>query len=134
MDHLDEFNRLLTKLDATDAKIDEEDKTILLSVSLPLSYEHLKTMLMHVKYNLEMDGVVTTLISYKSMRERLSEKILNEGVMVASDGQVKERTTERKDGFKLRGCSQSKGLLKPKGRQREGKVKGWSDDRELHGY
>lgn len=36
--HLDEFNRLLTELDASDAKIEEDDKAIILLVYLPPSY------------------------------------------------------------------------------------------------
>ncbi|KAG5532538.1 hypothetical protein RHGRI_026984 [Rhododendron griersonianum] len=45
MNHMDEFNRLVTELEAIGAKIEEEDKAIILLVSLRSSYEHLKTTL-----------------------------------------------------------------------------------------
>ena len=45
VDHLNEFNRILKEVAAIDVKIEEEDKAILLLVSLPPSYEHLRTML-----------------------------------------------------------------------------------------
>ena len=96
MDHLDEFNRLLTELDAIGAKIEEEDKAILLLVSLPSSYEHLRTTLMYEKDTLGLDEVVAALISHESMRRKDSEKSLDESAMVASDeAQVRGRTTER---------------------------------------
>ena len=115
MDHLDEFNRLLTELDAIGAKIEEEDKAILLLVSLPSSYEHLRTTLMYGKDTLGLDEVVAALISHESMRRKDSEKSLDESAMVASDeAHVRGRTTERQGGSNSRGCSQSRGNHKKK--------------------
>lgn len=56
MDHLDEFNRLLRELDAIAPKIKEEDKSILSLVFLALSYEHLKTTLIHRKGTIIIDA------------------------------------------------------------------------------
>ena len=49
MEHLDEFKRLFTELEAISVKIKEEDKVIIVLVSLPPSYENLRTTLMYVK-------------------------------------------------------------------------------------
>ncbi|GFY95273.1 hypothetical protein Acr_10g0006580 [Actinidia rufa] len=114
-DHLDEFNQLLTKLDAIDAEIKEEDKAILLLVSLPPSYEHQnhyhmnnRTTLMYEKYTLKLDEVVATLISHASMRKE-SENISDERIMVASNhGRDRGRTTKRKGGFKPKGSDKVK--------------------------
>ncbi|KAG5548449.1 hypothetical protein RHGRI_013958 [Rhododendron griersonianum] len=66
-EHLDEFNRLITELEAIGAKIEEEKKAIILLVSLPISYEHLQTTLLFGKDTLGLDEVIATLISHESM-------------------------------------------------------------------
>ena len=83
-DHLDEFNRLITELEAIGAKIEEEDKEILLLVSLPSPYEHLRTTLMYGKDTLRLDEVVAKLISHESMKKKESIKVLDEGFMITS--------------------------------------------------
>ena len=61
MEHLDEFKRLLTELEAIGVKIEEEDKVVILLISLPSSCEHLRTTLMYEKYTLGINEVVVTL-------------------------------------------------------------------------
>jgi len=43
--HLDEFNSLITDLKSLDVKIEDEDKAILLVVSLPPSYKDFKKII-----------------------------------------------------------------------------------------
>ena len=43
--HLNEFNSILIDLESLDVKIEDEDKAILLVVSLPPSYKHFKEIL-----------------------------------------------------------------------------------------
>ena len=43
--HLDEFNSILIDLNSMDVKIEDEDKAIMLVISLPTSYEHFKQIL-----------------------------------------------------------------------------------------
>jgi hypothetical protein len=40
--HLNEFNSIIVDLESLDVKIDDEDKIILLVVSLPPSFKHFK--------------------------------------------------------------------------------------------
>jgi hypothetical protein len=42
--HLNEFNSICVDLESLDVKIDDEDKTFLLVVSLPLSFKHLSKL------------------------------------------------------------------------------------------
>ena len=89
-------------------KIDDEDKAVILLVSLPPSYEHLRTTLMYGKDTLRIHEVVAALLSHESIRKKESENYSEERVMFASDGGlVRGRTTERRAGSKPRGQSQS---------------------------
>nr|GEZ11556.1 retrovirus-related Pol polyprotein from transposon TNT 1-94 [Tanacetum cinerariifolium] len=44
-DHLDEFNTILIDLENLDVDIDDEDKAVLLVISLPASYKHFKEII-----------------------------------------------------------------------------------------
>ena len=110
MEHLDEFKRLLIELKAISVKIEEEDKAVILLVSLSPSYEHLRTTLMYGKDTLGIDEVLATLLSHESLRKKENENYSEKRAMVASDGgHVRGRTTERCDESKPRGQSQSRG-------------------------
>ena len=64
---------------------------------------------MYGKDTLGIDEVVATLLSDKSMCKKESGNYSKEKAMVSSDdGHIRDRTTERRDGFKLRGQSQSR--------------------------
>jgi hypothetical protein len=45
--HLNEFNSIIVDLESLDVKIDDEDKTILLVVSLPPSFKHFKEIMLY---------------------------------------------------------------------------------------
>ena len=62
MKHLDKFKRLLIELEVIGVKIKEEDKAVILLVSLPPSYEHLRATLMYEKDTLGIDEVLDTLL------------------------------------------------------------------------
>ena len=94
-DHLDEFNRLRTELKAIDAKIPKEDKSIVLLVSLPSSYEHPRTTLMYGKDTLGFDEVVASLLSHETLRRKENDEASEERVMVASNsGEARGRSME----------------------------------------
>ena len=86
-DHLDEFNRITMELDTIGMKTEEEDKAIILLVSLPSSYEHLRTTLLYGKDTLGLDKVVATLISHEAMKKKESSKHLEGNVVVTSENE-----------------------------------------------
>jgi hypothetical protein len=45
--HLNEFNSIIVDLESLDVKIYDEDKTILLVVSLPPSFKHFKKIMLY---------------------------------------------------------------------------------------
>jgi len=48
--HLDEFNFIIIDLENLDVKIDDEDKFVLLIVSLPPSYREFKEIMLYDNY------------------------------------------------------------------------------------
>lgn len=107
--HLDEFNRLTMELDSIRVKIKEEDKAIILLVSLSSSYEHLKTTLIFGKDTLGLDEVVAMLISHEVMKKKESGKHLEGNAMVASENDWgRGRSNDRRGRSKPRGRSQSR--------------------------
>ena len=110
-EHLDEFNRITMELDTIGDKTQEEDRAMILLVSLPASYEHLRTTLLYGKDALGLDEVIATLISHESMKkqEGSSSKHPEGNAMVASENeQGRGRSNDRRGRSKSRGRSQSR--------------------------
>ena len=49
LEHLNFFNKIISKLLAVDVKIDEEDKALILLSSFPESYDHIVTTMIYVR-------------------------------------------------------------------------------------
>ena len=49
LEHLNFFNKVISKLLAVDVKIDEKDKTLILLSSLQESYGHIVTTMLYVR-------------------------------------------------------------------------------------
>ncbi|GJR98627.1 retrovirus-related pol polyprotein from transposon TNT 1-94 [Tanacetum coccineum] len=63
-DHLDEFNNILIDLENLDVDIDDEDKAVLLVISLPASYKHFKEIMLYGnRETLSFDDVKSALLS-----------------------------------------------------------------------
>nr|GEU36957.1 retrovirus-related Pol polyprotein from transposon TNT 1-94 [Tanacetum cinerariifolium] len=63
-DHLDEFNTILNDLENLDVDIDDEDKAVLLVISLPASYKHFKEIMLYGnRKTLLFDDVKSALLS-----------------------------------------------------------------------
>ena len=56
LEHLNFFNKVISKLLAVDVKIDEEDKALILLSSLPQSYDHIITIMLYSKKNSHLEG------------------------------------------------------------------------------
>ena len=52
LEHLNFFNKVISKLLAVDVKIDEEDKALILLNPLPESYDHIITTMLYGKKTL----------------------------------------------------------------------------------
>ncbi|GJT45466.1 retrovirus-related pol polyprotein from transposon TNT 1-94 [Tanacetum coccineum] len=63
-DHLDEFNTILIDLENLDVDIDDEDKAVLLVISLPASYKHFKEIMLYGnRETLSFNDVKSALLS-----------------------------------------------------------------------
>nr|GEU99515.1 retrovirus-related Pol polyprotein from transposon TNT 1-94 [Tanacetum cinerariifolium] len=63
-DHLDEFNTILIDLENLDVDIDDEDKAVLLVISLPASYKYFKEIMLYGnRKTLSFDDVKFALLS-----------------------------------------------------------------------
>nr|GEX99708.1 retrotransposon protein, putative, Ty1-copia subclass [Tanacetum cinerariifolium] len=63
-DHLDEFNTILIDLENLDVDIDDEDKAVLLVISLPASYKYFKEIMLYGnRETLSFDDVKSALLS-----------------------------------------------------------------------
>ncbi|KAM2496278.1 hypothetical protein ACFX1W_036168 [Malus domestica] len=67
--HLDAFNKLIADLLNLDEDIKDEDKALILLNSLPDSYEHFVTTIMHGKKTVKFEDVSNALMNYE-MRYR----------------------------------------------------------------
>jgi len=62
LEHLNFFNKVISKLLVVDVKIDEEDKALILLNLLPESYDHIVTTMLYGKETLILEEVTSTLI------------------------------------------------------------------------
>ena len=63
-DHLSVLNNIVSELEAIEVKVEDEDKTLRLVLSLPSSYEHMKRILIYGKETLRFIDVTSKLLSY----------------------------------------------------------------------
>ena len=62
--HLNEFNSILFDLESLDVKFEDEDKAILLVVSLPPSFKHFKEIMLYSNSNtISFEDVKPNLLS-----------------------------------------------------------------------
>ena len=98
--HLNEFNSILVDLESLDVKIDDEDKAILLVVSLPSSYKHFKEIMLYSN---------SDTISFEDVKANLLSKEKFDHDIHADPGEglaVTGRTTEKRgNGNKKNGRS-----------------------------
>ena len=71
-EHVNVFNQLVADLGKVDVKIEDEDMAIVLLCSLPDSYDHLVTTLTYGKEKVQVDDVVSTLLSHEQRKKNNS--------------------------------------------------------------
>ena len=65
MNHMNTFNKILDQLQKVGVDIEEEDKTILLLISISDSYESIVTTLLYEKDILKFENVQSSLLNYE---------------------------------------------------------------------
>ena len=100
--HLNEFNSIVIDLESLDVKIEDEDKAILLVVSLPPSYKHFKEIMLYSNSNtISFEDVKSNMLS----KEKFD---LNIHADSAERLVIKGKTTEKENGNKSKNRSKSK--------------------------
>nr|GEZ85054.1 zinc finger, CCHC-type [Tanacetum cinerariifolium] len=82
-DHTDEFNKLILDLVNIDIKIEDEDQTLMLIMSLPLSFKKFVETLFYRKESLIIEDVLETL-SLRELKKRTksTKEEINDGLYV----------------------------------------------------
>jgi len=83
LEHLSFFNKVISELLAVDIKIDEEDKTILLS-SLLQSYDHIVTIMLYGTETLILEEVMSTLLFNEIRKMPNQKKHKGSGLLVVT--------------------------------------------------
>src|SRR5436189_5522003 len=68
LQHLNDFNKIVSDLLALEVKMEEEDKALILLSSLPPSYDHLVTTILYGKETLELEHVRVILVNNELMK------------------------------------------------------------------
>jgi hypothetical protein len=89
--HLNEFNSIYVDLKSLDMKIDDEDKAILLVVSLPPTFKHFKEIMLYGNH---------TSLTFENVKSNLLSK---------EKFDVDSRSESNGEGFIVRGRTQQAG-------------------------
>ncbi|KAL4565087.1 hypothetical protein LXL04_029170 [Taraxacum kok-saghyz] len=98
-DHLSVLNNIVSELEAIGVKVEDEDKTLRLILSLPSSYEHMKPILMYGKETLKYADVIGKLLSEEKRLESSGHTSSSEG-MCGQSGHVKRNCPGGADSVK----------------------------------
>ena len=86
VEHVNAFNQLVTDLARLDVKIEDEDKALLLLVSLPPSYEHLVITLTHGKTTVNNEEVTAALLGHELRKQKNATEESTQGLGLAVKG------------------------------------------------
>lgn len=107
--HLDEFNSIILDLENIDVKIDDEDKAVLLVVSLPSTYKHFKEIMLYGNNDsLSFEDVKSNLLSKEKFDLEVHSVDKGEGLSVRGRTQEKGSTSHKKSRSKSRGRKSNK--------------------------
>jgi len=107
--HLNEFNSILLDLENIDIKIDDEDKVVLLVVSLPSTYKHFKEIMLYGNNDtLSFEDVKSNLLSKEKFDLEVHSVDKGEGLSVRGRTQERRSTSDKKFRSKSRGRKSNK--------------------------
>lgn len=102
--HLNEFNSITVDLENLDVTIDDEDKAVLLIVSLPPSYKHFKEIMLYGnRVSLSFEDVKSHLLSKEKFDTEIHSENSGEGLV------IRGRNAEIGSNSKNRSRSKSRG-------------------------
>ena len=88
--HLNELNSIIMDLENLDMKIGDEDKTVLLVVSLPISFKHFKEIMLYGNHtSLSFENVKSNLLSKEKFDVDSRSEPKGEGLIVRGSGDHK---------------------------------------------
>ena len=95
-DHLNALNVIVSELKSIRVKIDDEDKALRLIWSLPLSYEHMQTVLMYGKENVNFSEVTSKLISEEKRLKNVENKSSESAALSVCENGKKNKGSKKK--------------------------------------
>ncbi|KAE8665938.1 hypothetical protein F3Y22_tig00112523pilonHSYRG00165 [Hibiscus syriacus] len=95
-DHLSALNGIVSELESIGVEIDDEDKALRLIWSLPSSYEHMQTVLMYGKENVNFSEVTSKLISEERMLKNGENKSSESGALSVCGNRNKYKGSKKK--------------------------------------
>ncbi|KAE8667208.1 mitogen-activated protein kinase 9-like [Hibiscus syriacus] len=109
-DHLSALNGIVSELESIGVEIDDEDKALRLIWSLPSSYEHMQTVLMYEKENVNFSEVTSKLISEERRLKNGENKSSESGALSVCGNRKKYKGSKKK--IICWGCGQPGNLKK----------------------
>ena len=107
--HLDEFNSIIMDLENMDIKIEDEDKAVMLVVSLLSTYKHFKEIMLYGNNNmLSFEDVKSNLLSKEKFDLEVHSEDRGEGLSVKGRTQEKWSTNKKRFRSKSRGHKSNK--------------------------
>ncbi|KAL6493219.1 hypothetical protein OROGR_032978 [Orobanche gracilis] len=107
--HLDEFNSIIMDLENLGIKIEDEDKAVLLLVSLPSTYKHFKEIMLYGNNDtLSFEDVKSNLLSKEKFDLELHSVSKDENLIVRGRTQEKGSTSNKKSRSKSKGHKSNK--------------------------
>ena len=104
LSHLDKFDSLVMDLENIDAKIDDEDKALLLLCSLPQSFKHFRDTLIYGKETVSYQEIKSALKS----KEQIDKNITGESRENQAEGLVVRGRMDKREFYSSRSKSRSK--------------------------
>ncbi|KAE8717380.1 hypothetical protein F3Y22_tig00110050pilonHSYRG00143 [Hibiscus syriacus] len=95
-DHLSALNGIVSELESIGVEIDDEDKALRLIWSLPSSYEHMQTVLMYGKENVNFSEVTSKLISEERRLKNGENKSSESGALSVCGNRKKYKGSKKK--------------------------------------
>ena len=107
--HLNEFNAILIDLENLEVKIEDEDKAVLLVVSLPPSYKHFKEIMLYSSSEtLSYEDVKSNLLSKEKFDNEMPSEKKGDALTARGRSQARQDSNKKPQRSKSRGKNTGK--------------------------